>query len=442
MNTKKNIIEIAKDSFENQGKSILSLGQYLTKDFEDTVNTIHSSSGRVIVSGIGKSAIIGMKIVATLNSTGTPAIFMHAAEAIHGDLGVVQNNDTVILISKSGNTPEIKNLVPFLKERSICLVSITSNSSSFLAKNSNFFLSCYIEKEACLNNLAPTTSTTAQLVIGDALAICLSNLNGFSPNDFAKHHPGGMLGKKLFLKVSEIIDKNLKPELSENDDFKTVIDVISKNLLGAAVVTLNKKAIGIITDGDIRRVFSKNHNIEHFNAKNLMSLNPQKISSDTLASKALEIMNEHKITQLVVEDDNKYMGLIHMHNIINEGLSLMDKNVKEEMSFLDHLEDLRWHLIRSVFAVLITGSIAFIAKDFIFDQVLFGPKKIDFFTYEVLCNISNFLGFDDSFCINEMPFRIQSRTMSGQFSAHIWMSITAGFHTFFSLRNLSILELY
>ena len=321
MNTNKNIIKIAKDSFENQGKSILSLGQYLTKDFEDTVNTIHSSSGRVIVSGIGKSAIIGMKIVATLNSTGTPAIFMHAAEAIHGDLGVVQNNDTVILISKSGNTPEIKNLVPFLKERSICLVSITSNSSSFLAKNSNFFLSCYIEKEACLNNLAPTTSTTAQLVIGDALAICLSNLNGFSPNDFAKHHPGGMLGKKLFLKVSEIIDKNLKPELSENDDFKTVIDVISKNLLGAAVVTLNKKAIGIITDGDIRRVFSKNQNIEDFNAKNLMSLNPQKISSDTLASKALEIMNEHKITQLVVEDDNKYIGLIHMHNIINEGLA-------------------------------------------------------------------------------------------------------------------------
>ena len=321
MNTNKNIIEIAKDSFENQGKSILSLGQYLTKDFEDTVNTIHSSSGRVIVSGIGKSAIIGMKIVATLNSTGTPAIFMHAAEAIHGDLGVVQNNDTVILISKSGNTQEIKNLVPFLKERSICLVSITSNSSSFLAKNSNFFLSCYIEKEACLNNLAPTTSTTAQLVIGDALAICLSNLNGFSPNDFAKHHPGGMLGKKLFLKVSEIIDKNLKPELSENDDFKTVIDVISKNLLGAAVVTLNKKAIGIITDGDVRRVFSKNHNIEHLNAKNLMSLNPQKISSDTLASKALEIMNEHKITQLVVEDDNKYIGLIHMHNIINEGLA-------------------------------------------------------------------------------------------------------------------------
>ena len=321
MNTNKNIIDIAKDSFENQGKSILSLGQYLTKDFEDTVNTIHSSSGRVIVSGIGKSAIIGMKIVATLNSTGTPAIFMHAAEAIHGDLGVVQNNDTVILISKSGNTPEIKNLVPFLKERSICLVSITSNSSSFLAKNSNFFLSCYIEKEACLNNLAPTTSTTAQLVIGDALAICLSNLNGFSPNDFAKHHPGGMLGKKLFLKVSEIIDKNLKPELSENDDFKTVIDVISKNFLGAAVVTLNKKAIGIITDGDIRRVFSKNQNIEDFNAKNLMSLNPQKISSDTLASKALEIMNEHKITQLVVEDDNKYIGLIHMHNIINEGLA-------------------------------------------------------------------------------------------------------------------------
>ncbi len=321
LNKNKNIIELAKVVFENQGKSILSLSQYLTKDFEDTVNTIHSSTGRVIVSGIGKSAIIGMKIVATLNSTGTQAVFMHAAEAIHGDLGVIQDNDTVILISKSGNTPEIKNLVPFIRERSICLVSITSNSSSFLAKNSNFFLNCYVEKEACINNLAPTTSTTAQLVIGDALAVCLSDLKGFSSSDFAKLHPGGMLGKKLFLKVSDIINKNLKPELSKDDDFKTVIDVISKNLLGAAVVTLNKKTVGIITDGDIRRVFLKKKNIKNLKAKNLMSLNPQKTSSDTLASKALEKMNKHKINQLVVEDNDKYTGLIHMHNIINEGLT-------------------------------------------------------------------------------------------------------------------------
>jgi arabinose-5-phosphate isomerase len=225
------------------------------------------------------------------------------------------------LISKSGNTPEIKNLLPFLKQRSIKIVSITSNKDSFLAKNSNYFLNCFIEKEACINNLAPTTSTTAQLVIGDALAICLSYLNGFNENDFAKHHPGGILGKKLYLKVSDILDKNLKPELSENDDFKTIIDVISKNLLGAAVITKNKKPIGIITDGDIRRIFSKKQKLNQCIAKDIMSVNPLTIKSDILASKALEIMNQKKISQLVVVKNDDYAGLIHLHNIINEGLA-------------------------------------------------------------------------------------------------------------------------
>ena len=320
MKSKDNILKIAKDSFVNQGNAILNLHKYLTADFENAIRKIHSSPGRVIVSGIGKSAIIGSKIVATLNSTGTPSIFMHAAEAIHGDLGIIQNDDIIILLSKSGNTPEIKNLIPFIKQRNVNIISISSEPNSYLAKNSDYFLNSHIEKEACLNNLAPTTSTTAQLVIGDAIAICLSQINGFNKNDFAKHHPGGILGKKLYLKVDEIINKNLKPQLLESDDFKTTIDVISKNLLGAAVVVKNNKPIGIITDGDIRRIFSNESNFNNILAKDLMSKDPFIIDSKTLASTALSIMNKNKITQIVVTEDNVYSGLIHLHNILNEGL--------------------------------------------------------------------------------------------------------------------------
>jgi|TARA_B100001142_G_scaffold44978_1_gene41191 arabinose-5-phosphate isomerase len=321
LKSKDNILKIAKDSFVNQGNAILNLHKYLTIDFENAINKINSLSGRVIVSGIGKSAIIGSKIVATLNSTGTPSIFMHAAEAIHGDLGIIQNDDIIILLSKSGNTPEIKNLVPFIKQRNISIISITSEPNSYLAKNSDYLLNSRIEEEACLNNLAPTTSTTAQLVIGDAIAICLSKINGFNENDFAKHHPGGILGKKLYLKVDEIINKNLKPQLFESDDFKTIIDVISKNLLGAAVVVKDNKPIGIITDGDIRRVFSNESNFNNILAKDLMSKNPFIIDSKTLASEALSIMNKNKITQIVVTKNGDYFGLIHLHNILNEGLS-------------------------------------------------------------------------------------------------------------------------
>ena len=320
MNSKENILKIAKDSFTNQGNAILNLHKFLTSDFENAVKKIQSSSGRVIVSGIGKSAIIGSKIVATFNSTGTPSIFMHAAEAIHGDLGIIQSDDIIILISKSGNTPEIKNLVPFIKQRNVNIISITSEPNSYLAKNSDYFLNSHIEKEACINNLAPTTSTTTQLVIGDALAICLSKINGFNENDFAKYHPGGMLGKKLYLKVDEIINKNLKPQLLEFDDFKTIIDVITKNLLGAAVVVKNNKPIGIITDGDIRRILSNQSNFNDIIARNLMSNNPFIIDSQTLASTALTIMNKNKISQVVVTENGDYLGLIHLHNILKEGL--------------------------------------------------------------------------------------------------------------------------
>ena len=321
MNLKFDIIQTAKKSIDNQGKSILELSNYINEDFKNSVKYINSIQGRIIVSGIGKSAIIGMKIVATLNSTGSPAIFMHATEAVHGDLGILQKNDVIILISKSGNTSEIKDLVPFLKSFGVKIISITSDKNSFLAKNSDYFLNSFVKKEACPNNLAPTTSTTAQLVIGDALAICLSELKGFKESDFAKFHPGGSLGKKLHLKVKDLVTKNLKPQVNYNETFKNIIDEISKKMLGATAVLKNKKVIGIITDGDLRRFFSKNINLNRITAVDLMSKSPKKTNSDILAFEAFKIMKKNKITQLIVEDNNNYTGIIHIHNIIKEGIS-------------------------------------------------------------------------------------------------------------------------
>lgn len=321
MNPKFDIIKAAIKSIENQGKSILELSNFINEDFKQCIEYINSIQGRIIVSGIGKSAIIGMKIVATLNSTGSPAIFMHAAEAVHGDLGILQKNDVIILISKSGNTSEIKDLVPFLKNSGVKLIAITSDKNSFLGTNSDYFLNSFVKKEACPNNLAPTTSTTAQLVIGDALAICLSELKGFKESDFAKFHPGGTLGKKLHLKVKDLVTKNLKPQVNYNETFKNIIDEISKKMLGATAVLNNGKVIGIITDGDLRRFFSKNLNSNSVTAADLMSKSPKKTSSDILAYEALQIMKKNKITQLIVEDNNNYTGIIHLHNIIKEGIS-------------------------------------------------------------------------------------------------------------------------
>ena len=321
MNSKFDIIKTAKNSINNQGQSILQLTNFINEDFKNTVEFIHSIKGRVIVSGIGKSAIIGMKIVATLNSTGTPSIFMHATEAVHGDLGIIQDNDVVVLISKSGNTSEIKDLLPFLKNTGIKLVAISSEKNSFLVNNCDFFLNSFIKKEACPNNLAPTTSTTAQLVIGDALAICLSEMKGFKENDFAKFHPGGSLGKKLHLRVKDLLSKNLKPEVDFDESFKNIVDEISKKMLGATAVLKNGLAIGIITDGDLRRFFSKNSDSKSVKASDLMSSSPKKINSEILASEALKLMNKNKITQLIVEDKNNYLGIIHLHNILNEGIS-------------------------------------------------------------------------------------------------------------------------
>ncbi|WP_291865762.1 KpsF/GutQ family sugar-phosphate isomerase [Maribacter sp.] len=314
------IIALAKKTINLESKAIGNLTSLLNSDFASAINTIIDSKGRVIVTGIGKSAIIANKIVATFNSTGTPAIFMHAADAIHGDLGTIQDNDVVICISKSGNTPEIKVLVPLIKRGNNKLIGMTGNTDSFLAKQADFILNTYVEKEACPNNLAPTTSTTAQLVMGDALATCLLELKGFSSTDFAKYHPGGALGKRLYLRVADIANKNEKPQVSADSDVKEVIVEISEKMLGVTAVIENSKVVGIVTDGDIRRMLNKYDNIKGLTAKDIMSANPKTIETDVLAVKALQEMQNRGISQLLAIKDNTYQGIVHLHNLINEGI--------------------------------------------------------------------------------------------------------------------------
>ncbi|VAV85449.1 D-arabinose 5-phosphate isomerase, partial [hydrothermal vent metagenome] len=305
MNITKNILETAKNTIAIEAEAIRNLVNLVDKDFENAVKAIYSANGRVIVTGIGKSANIASKIVATLNSTGTPAIFMHAGDAIHGDLGNIQKNDIVICISKSGNTPEIKVLVSLINNYGNKIAAITGNSNSFLAKNSNFILNSFVEKEACPNNLAPTSSTTAQLVIGDALAVCLLSLKDFSKNDFAKYHPGGSLGKKLYLRVNALVKNNEVPRVGKNTPVKEVIVEISKKRLGTTAVIEEEKIIGIITDGDIRRMLENNDNINNLRAQDIMGKNPIIINSDTMAIKSLDIMQKNNISQILVTENDK-----------------------------------------------------------------------------------------------------------------------------------------
>ena len=322
MNSNQSILNIVKQTIDLQSDSIKNLNKYLNDDFVDCIQLILKSKGRVIVSGIGKSAIIAQKIVATFNSTGTPSIFMHAADAIHGDLGLIQKNDVVICISKSGNTPEIKALVPFIKANdSNKLIAITGDTNSFLATNSDFVLNSSVEKEACPNNLAPTTSTTAQLVIGDAIAVTLLKLRGFDSKDFAKYHPGGSLGKKLYLRVKDLIDTENKPAIDLNANIGSVIVEISEKMLGAVVVLNNlDKIMGIITDGDLRRQLVKSLDISEIKAEEIMTKKPLVINSNMMAIDALKLMKSKKISHLIVEENNKYHGIIHIQNIIKEGI--------------------------------------------------------------------------------------------------------------------------
>ena len=316
-----NIIEFGKEVIKLQSESIRNLVELVDENFETAINLILDSNGRVVVTGIGKSAIIANKIVATLNSTGTPSIFMHAADAIHGDLGIIKKNDVIICISKSGNTPEIMDLVPFLKMSKNPLIAITGDTNSSLAKNSSVVLNSHVDIEICPNNLAPTNSTTAQLVIGDAIAATLVKIKGFTSNDFAKFHPGGRLGKKLYLKVNDLIDSDLKPMVSIDDDIKDVIIEISNKMLGITPVFSGDSIVGVITDGDLRRTLLNNQEISTLKAKDIMSTNPQIIDSDTLASEALDIMKKNKISQLIVTNNKLYLGVIHIQSLIKEGIS-------------------------------------------------------------------------------------------------------------------------
>jgi len=314
------IKKVAVNTFELEAKNILALSERIDDDFVKVVESILSLNGRVIITGIGKSAIIAQKIVATLNSTGTPSIFMHAADAIHGDLGIIQQEDLIIAISKSGNTPEIKVLVPFLKQTNNKLVAIVGNRNSFLAEQADYILDTTITREACPNNLAPTTSTTVQLAMGDAIAVALQTERQFSDRDFAKYHPGGALGKQLYLRVGDLSDHNGLPIVEPTMDIRNVIISITKFRLGATVVLEDDKILGIITDGDIRRMLEKHEDISRLSAKDIMSLNPKTIDRNELAVNALHTMRQFSISQLVVTDEGKYAGIIHIQDILKEGI--------------------------------------------------------------------------------------------------------------------------
>ncbi|MCL6294696.1 KpsF/GutQ family sugar-phosphate isomerase [Gaetbulibacter sp. 2012CJ34-3] len=314
------IINTAKHTIEMESESISNLANLITDDFAKAVKLIYTSKGRVIITGIGKSAIIANKIVATLNSTGTPAVFMHAADAIHGDLGLILKDDVVICISKSGNTPEIKVLVPLIKSAKNKMIAITGNTASFLGQQADYILNAFVEQEACPNNLAPTTSTTAQLVIGDALAVCLLDLRGFSSNDFAKYHPGGALGKKLYLRVHDISSVNEKPKVHLDTSIKNIIIEITEKMLGVTAVVENEKIVGIITDGDLRRMLTKVDDFSTLTAKDIMSPNPKHINVDAMAVDALETMETNGISQLLVENNGNYAGVVHLHDLIKEGI--------------------------------------------------------------------------------------------------------------------------
>lgn len=319
MNT--NIQALAQQTIETEASAVLGLKAFIDEDFEKIIQSIHEAKGRLIVSGIGKSAIVAQKIVATLNSTGTPALFMHAADAIHGDLGMITPDDVVMLISKSGESPEIKVLIPLINNFGNLLIGMVGNMDSFLAKQSNLVINTTVEKEACPNNLAPTSSTTAQMVMGDVLAVCLMQLNQFNNRDFAKFHPGGNLGKRLYLRVEDLSKANEKPKVLPTATLKEVIVEITQNRMGVtAVVDESMELKGIITDGDLRRMLEKTSDISQICAADILSGNPITIDPQAMAVEALELLKKHDISQLVVAEKNIYKGIIHLHDLIREGI--------------------------------------------------------------------------------------------------------------------------
>jgi arabinose-5-phosphate isomerase len=313
--------QIALRTIEMEARSISGLAPFINEEFEKAVKAVSECRGRIVISGIGKSAVIAQKIVATLNSTGTPSIFMHAADAIHGDLGMIQQEDVVMIISKSGESPEIKVLVPLIRNFGNILIAMVGNMESYLAKNATILLNTTVEQEACPHNLAPTSSTTAQLVMGDAIAVCLMEMKGFQSDDFAKFHPGGTLGKKLYLRVSDLYVHNEKPKVLSGQSLKEVIVEMTRKRLGiTAVVDKENKLLGIITDGDLRRMLENNSAIDSVTADDIMTPTPITIGADEMAVDALDLLRQKEITQLAVTIDGKYLGIIHLHDLIREGL--------------------------------------------------------------------------------------------------------------------------
>lgn len=320
MRTEQEIIATAVETIKIEKEAIEAFMNRIDIDFVNSVNAVFNCNGRVVLTGVGKSANIANKIVATLNSTGTPAIFMHAADAVHGDLGLVQKDDIVIVISKSGNTPEIKSLVPLINNFGNSIIAMVGDRTSYLATHSNYIIDCSIEKEACPYNLAPTTSTTVQLVAGDTLAMCLLKMRGFTSSDFARFHPGGALGKRLLLKVEDIVLAQTKPEVVPTTSIKDVIVTISSNRLGATAVVDNASLVGIVTDGDIRRMLQQHDNIATLKAEDIMSRNPKTIDADALAVEGLKTMKDFSISQLIVMKNNAFYGILHMHDLMREGI--------------------------------------------------------------------------------------------------------------------------
>lgn len=321
MNDSELIRQTALDTLQIELQAITGLLDFVDDSFCQCIQIIHAGKGRLIISGIGKSAIIAQKIVATLNSTGTPSLFLHAADAIHGDLGMVQPDDIVMLISKSGESPEIKVLVPLIRNFGNILIALCGNAQSFLAQESQYFINCSVSTEACPNNLAPTSSTTAQLVMGDAMAVCLLKLKGFTPADFARYHPGGALGKRLYLRVKDLSKQHEKPSVHLNDDIRTLIPEMTGKRLGAcAVLDEQEQLCGMITDGDIRRMLENHVQLEGIKAADIMNTQPKTIEGAALAVDALEQMRNHHISQLIVLDNGRYDGMIHIHDLMREGL--------------------------------------------------------------------------------------------------------------------------
>ncbi|MEY4010991.1 MAG: Arabinose 5-phosphate isomerase KdsD [Bacteroidota bacterium] len=320
MITTQNILATAKKTIVSESQSIAKLADFLNENFAEAVQKIYQSKGRLVVTGIGKSAIIAQKMVASFNSTGTPSLFLHAAEAIHGDLGMLQKDDIVICISKSGNSPEIKVLVPLLKRFDNLLIAITGNMSSFLAQGSDLVLNTTVDYESCPNNLAPTNSTTAQLVMGDALAVCLMEMRDFKAEDFAVYHPGGALGKKLLLRVKDMLENSLKPMVAPDAPIKKVIFEISEKRLGVTAVVDKNKVVGIITDGDIRRMLNDRDSFADLTAQDIMTKNPKTTTPEAMVIDAFNLMEDFKITQLIVVDDSEFKGVLHLHDILKEGI--------------------------------------------------------------------------------------------------------------------------